>query len=372
MIEQESKKERAILVFLLEDRKPKEAEDGLIELSELAKTAGAEIVSHVTQRALPDTKTFIGSGKAQEVALIAEELDADIIIFNEDLTPSQQANLEKIIKRRIVDRTTLILDIFAQRAKTKEGKIQVEMAQLTHALSRLKGKGVMLSRLGGGIGTRGPGETKLEVERRGIGKRIARLKDELERIERVRKTQKKQRVKRGLYRIALVGYTNAGKSTLLNVLTDSNVLVEDKLFATLDPTSRRLRLLSGEVATISDTVGFIRGLPHHLVAAFKSTLEEVVEADLLLHVIDGSNPAFEQQIIAVEKILKDLKAFGLRIIPVFNKIDLLENEALLKLRSAYADAAFLSAKSGVGLSELLEMVIGEIEEGLRERVSDPS
>ncbi|MDI6799235.1 MAG: GTPase HflX [Actinomycetota bacterium] len=352
----EELKERAILVSLLIDKAAEETDRSLMELAELTKTAGAKIVAQVTQRGRPDPKTYVGSGKAIEITNLTQELDADTIIFNEDLTPSQQANLEAITSRKIIDRTTLILDIFAQRAQTKEGKIQVEMAQLTHRLSRLKGKGVALSRLGAGIGTRGPGETKLEVERRGIGKRIQRLKLELSKIEKVRQTQKKQRVKRGLFRLAIVGYTNAGKSTLLNALTKSNVLAEDKLFATLDPASKRLEVGGGTPVTISDTVGFIRDLPHHLVAAFKSTLEEVIEADLLLHVIDASHTGFDQQIASVESILNDLKVMDADILSVFNKIDRISTEYIKRLKKVYPDAVFVSAKEGMGLEGLKERI----------------
>ncbi len=294
----------------------------MAELEQLADTAKADTVGRFVQfRERPDPAWLIGKGKAEEIALAAEDTEADLVIFDRELSPAQIRNLEGIIPCKIIDRTQLILDIFAQRAQTREGRIQVELAQLQYLLPRLSGRGREMSRLGGGIGTRGPGEKKLETDRRHIRRLIADLKRELDEVKKHRQLLRTRRKKTGTYQVALVGYTNAGKSTLLNRLTGSGVLAEDKLFATLDPTSRRLVLPAGTEVILTDTVGFIRNLPHQLVAAFRSTLEQVREADLLLHVVDSSHPEAAEQIAAVEKVLEELDASDIPVLMVLNKAD---------------------------------------------------
>ncbi|MGZ6935657.1 MAG: GTPase HflX, partial [Acidimicrobiia bacterium] len=278
-------------------RTSEEAEASLDELARLADTAGAEPVAiELQRRDPPDPALYVGKGKAEELRLLAEALDVDVVIFDDELTPAQQRNLEKLFERDVVDRVALILDIFAQHAASQEGMVQVELAQLRYRLPRLRGRGLALSQQGGGIGTRGPGETQLEVDRRRIQRRITKLERDLVGLGRTRATQRKARTRRALSTVALVGYTNAGKSTLLNRLTDASVLVEDRLFSTLDPATRRLRLPGGETVLVSDTVGFVQRLPHQLVEAFRSTLEEVVDADLLLHVVDASRPEVDSRI----------------------------------------------------------------------------
>ncbi|HHT74261.1 MAG TPA: GTPase HflX [Firmicutes bacterium] len=297
-----------------------DVEDSLRELKDLAEDAGLEVVDwFVQKRPFPDAATFIGSGKAEELAAVVEP--EDLVIFDNELSPAQQGNLSDIIGAAVIDRTQLILDIFAQRAWTREGKIQVELAQLNYLLPRLVGSGAALSRLGGGIGTRGPGETKLETDRRRVRKRITDLKAELETVRHVRATQRARREKLAVPLVALVGYTNAGKSTLLRALTGSETFVADQLFATLDPTVRRWELPDGRWVFLSDTVGFIRRLPHTLVAAFRATLEEILYADLLLHVIDISHPQAREQQEAVEKVLAEIGA-AQPVINVYNKIDI--------------------------------------------------
>jgi len=294
----------------------------LRELERLTETAAAEVIARVVQfRNRKDPAWLIGRGKAEEIAQLAEESEADLIIFDQELSPAQIRNLEQLFPCKVIDRTQLILDIFAKRAQTKEGRIQVELAQLEYMLPRLAGRGKELSRLGGGIGTRGPGEKKLETDRRHIRRQIRELKKELEEVRKHRRLHHARRKKTGLPQVALVGYTNAGKSTLLNRLTGAGVLAEDQLFATLDPTTRLLRLPSGKNVLLTDTVGFIRQLPHHLVAAFRSTLEQVKEADLLLHVIDSSHPEADDQMKVVEWVLEELGASHLPVLKVYNKSD---------------------------------------------------
>ena len=301
------------------------AEDSLEELKQLADTAGAVVVNRFIQRrAKPDPAFFIGKGKVQELALYAQQENIDLCIFDDELTPVQQRNLELSLGVKIIDRTALILDIFAQRAHSREGKLQVELAQMRYRLPRLSGKGTELSRLGGGIGTRGPGETKLEVDRRRVRTRINDIEKELALVLQQRQQQRQRRKDNEVPLIALVGYTNAGKSTLLNALTDAGVLAENKLFATLDPTTRSVTLPDGETILFSDTVGFIQKLPHQLVAAFRATLEEVVEADLLLHVVDASHSQREAQEQAVYEVLKELKVAEKPMLLVFNKADRME------------------------------------------------
>ncbi len=345
--EVKSGQERAILVAVDMDNT---GEHSLDELERLAHTAGALVIHRVIQRKQTiDSATYVGRGKAEEIQYAAQELDADLIIFDDELSAAQIRNLEDIIGIRVIDRTSLILDIFAKRANSKEGKLQVELAQLKYRLPRLTGMGLTLSRLGGGIGTRGPGETKLETDRRHIRQRIFEIEKELKAVKIRRDSLRLRRKKIGYPTVALVGYTNAGKSTLMNLLTDSNILVEDKLFATLDPTSRKVILGNGQEIILIDTVGFINKLPHDLVEAFKSTLEEAVFADLLLHVVDGSSPYFMAQMKTVEGVLGSM---GLKkpIVTVYNKIDKLGNTAFLPRIKPYA---FISAAKGIGIEELL-------------------
>ena len=303
-------------------------EDSLAELAELARTAGATVVgTFIQKKAKPDTALFLGRGKVEEMAMFIQNERATLVIFDDELTPSQQRNLEMALGVKILDRTALILDIFAQRARTAAGKLQVELAQMKYSLPRILGQGLVLSRLGGGIGTRGPGETKLEVDRRRIRRRIHDIEGEIERLKKERLLHRERRRAARIPVAALVGYTNAGKSTLLNALTGADVFAEDKLFATLDPTTRSLRLADGREILVTDTVGFIQKLPHTLVQAFHATLEEVVEADILLHVVDVSNEAAEFQIEAVTEVLKELGAAEKPMLYVLNKLDRLTNSA---------------------------------------------
>lgn len=345
-----------------------EAEFSLDELEALADTAGADSLDRLTQkRDSPDPATYLGKGKAEEVVGVAIALDADMVIFDDELTPAQGRNLEEVAGvnplaergLKIIDRTGLILDIFAQHARSAEGKLQVELAQLNYRLPRLRGWGDVLSRLGAGIGTRGPGESALEAERRAILRRIQRVKKDLDELERTRRLKRKQRAKTGVPIVALVGYTNAGKSTLLRQLTDAEVLVQDKLFSTLDPTTRRLELQRNREVLLTDTVGFVRKLPHQLVEAFRSTLEEVGEAHLLLHLVDASRDP-NRQIDAVRKVLKDLEFAERPVIRVFNKIDLLDGPELEKLQGRFPDAAFISAQADQGLEALLHRLEAEL------------
>jgi GTP-binding protein HflX len=320
----------------------------------------------VQHRDAPDPATYLGSGKVKEIVSVAAALDADMLIFDDELTPAQGRNLEEqagvnpLAERglKIIDRTGLILDIFAQHAHSAEGKLQVELAQLNYRLPRLRGWGDVLSRLGGGIGTRGPGETALEAERRAILRRIQRVKKDLLALERTRRLKRKQRSRSGVPVVALVGYTNAGKSTLLRRLTDAAVLVEDKLFSTLDPTTRRLELAHRSVL-MTDTVGFVRKLPHQLVEAFRSTLEEVGEASLLLHVVDATRDP-GRQIGAVSQVLKEIDVAEIPSLLVMNKTDLLSEEEVEALRARFPEAAFCSADSGAGIEELLERLSEEL------------
>jgi GTP-binding protein HflX len=345
-----------------------EAEWSLDELEALADTAGADTVDRLLQRrGTPDPATYLGKGKARETVQLANALDADVLIFDDELTPAQGRNLEEmagvnpLAERglKIVDRTGLILDIFAQHARSAEGKLQVELAQLNYRLPRLRGWGDVLSRLGGGIGTRGPGETALESERRAILRRIQRVKKDLEDLERTRRLKRGRRTGSAVPVIALVGYTNAGKSTLLRRLTDAQVLVEDQLFSTLDPTTRRLQLPFGRDALMTDTVGFVKKLPHQLVEAFRSTLEEVGEAALLLHVVDASRDP-ERQIAAVNAVLSSIGATGAPSLLMMNKIDLLSEVELDKLKGRWPEAVLCSAHTGSGLDDLLLRISQEL------------
>ena len=358
MYDTETKQETVILVAVcLGDEN--ETDRSLDELEELARTAGAHALARIVQnREGIHPGTYIGKGKLEELKLLLDAYAADGIICDDELSPAQLTNLSQTLACKVMDRTLLILDIFAGRARTSEGKIQVELAQLKYRQSRLTGLGTSLSRLGGGIGTRGPGEKKLEMDRRLIAKRIRALKEELEEVRRHRDLIRQGRKKNHHTVAAIVGYTNAGKSTLLNTLTGAGVLEEDALFATLDPTTRMLELPEGGQILLTDTVGFIRKLPHHLIEAFKSTLEEAVFADLIIHVVDASNPQMEQQMQVVYDTLRQLKAGDKRIITLFNKQDRLTGEVHLK--DLQADHSLkISARTGDGLPEL-KMLLEEL------------
>ncbi|MDQ8733765.1 GTPase HflX [Paenibacillus sp. LHD-38] len=353
--------EKAILISLVtsnDKRKGGDPEMSLQELVQLTETAGVEVLTTITQnKETVDSKWFIGKGKVQEVKALADELGATTAIFDQELSGAQVRNLEESLDLKIVDRTQLILDIFAGRAKTREGIIQVELAQLSYLLPRLSGQSKNLSRLGGGIGTRGPGETKLETDRRHIRDRIFDLKTVLEEVVRHRKLHRERRKKSGVTQVALVGYTNAGKSTLLRELTNADVYVENQLFATLDPTSRTLELPNGREIVLTDTVGFIQNLPTDLVAAFRATLEEVCEADLVLHVIDSSSPMRDEQIKVVNKIMGDLGASDKPFIKVYNKKDIcINNGSLADMPITSGDNLVISAYDSDDL-ELLKQTV---------------
>ncbi len=335
-------------------------ESTLDELEALVETAGGQAVARVLQnRNAPEPATLIGEGKVREIAALAEDLQADMIVFDNQLTPIQMRNLEEAINRPILDRTGVILDIFALRAKTAEGKLQVELAQYKYLLPRLMGQGKNLSRLGGGIGTRGPGETKLETDRRHIRARIEKLEEELERVRKVRHEQRRRREKNGVPTVALVGYTNAGKSTLLNALTGAGVHAQNRLFDTLDPTTRLMTLDDGMDVLVTDTVGFIRDLPHQLVNAFRATLEELAYADLVLHVIDASHPDREQQAIVAEQLIDELCDKETPRVRVFNKIDLSDYESLPPESD---DVVCISAANGTNLDGLKRRLKEKLDE----------
>lgn len=352
--------ERAILIGMEWGRNNSlwTVDDSLEELKQLADTAGATVIKKFIQkRPKPDPAFFIGRGKVQELALYAQQENIDLCIFDDELSPAQQRNIESVMGIRILDRTALILDIFAQRARTNEGKLQVELAQLQYTLPRIMGKGLMLSRLGGGIGTRGPGETKLEVDRRRIRDRIAFIKDQIEKVKAVRSLHRSKRKKNNVFEVSLVGYTNAGKSTLLNTLTNSDIYAKDQLFATLDPTTRQLTLPNKQEIIITDTVGFIQRLPHQLIAAFRSTLEVVTEADLLVHVIDVSHELYKEQAAAVHEVLKEIGAETKPVITVYNKIDKLPPDSKLADRLALEeDTVCISAAKKLNLESLQQMI----------------
>ena len=347
IFENKAEMERVILVGLSD-------EENLDELEELVRTAGACAVGRMTQeRSQPDNATYLGSGKLQELSMMVEALDATGIVCDDELSPAQIGNMERVLQTKIMDRTLLILDIFAARASTSEGKIQVELAQLRYRMTRLRGFGTSLSRLGGGIGTRGPGEKKLETDKRLIKDRISGLKRELEEVKCHREVQRSQRKKNRIPVAAIVGYTNAGKSTLLHALTGAEVLQEDKLFATLDPTTRELKLPSGQEMLLTDTVGFINKLPHHLVDAFRSTLEEAKHADLIIHVADASNEKVELQMMTVYETLRELGISDKPIFTLFNKQDCIQGD--ISLRDVRAQKIiWISARTGAGLSDILE------------------
>jgi GTP-binding protein HflX len=360
--------ERAGVVGVYFNRRGRvQAEESLAELEALAEAAGAVVVERILQeRPAPDPALFVGRGKAEELRRLVEVHSLDLWVFDEELTPGQQRNLENATGCKILDRTQLILDIFGRRARTREGKLQVELAQLNYLLPRLAGKGTMLSRLGGGIGTRGPGETKLEMDRRRIRNRIARLRRELDRVVTHRDLQRARRKGVPLPIITLVGYTNAGKSTLFNALTQAGTFESDQLFATLDPLLRRLTLPNGLEVILSDTVGFARKLPHHIIAAFRATLEEVRAADLLLHVMDVSNLAWREQAEAVGSVLRELGVQNTPVIDICNKADLLPAEPAD--RYPRGCELLVSAKKGRGLTALLERIAGALDSS-RSRLS---
>ncbi len=337
-----------------------QAEDYIDELAMLTKTAGGVTIEKILQnRTKPDPSTYVGKGKLRELKQIAASRNIDTIIFDDDLSPTQIRNVEKETKAKVLDRSGLILDIFAGRAKTSAAKTQVELAQLQYLLPRLTRFWSHLSRQQGGIGTRGPGETQIETDRRLIDKRIATLKDKLEKLDRQRKTQRKGRSK--MTRVSLVGYTNAGKSTLMNALTDTKVLAENRLFATLDSTVRKFELDSYEIL-LSDTVGFIRKLPHNLIESFKSTLDEVRESDILLHLVDASANVIEDYIDVVDETLEELEVEDKKLLMVFNKVDKIKPQHIAELKAAYPEAVFISAERGIGLDKLENRIQELIEE----------
>ncbi len=352
LYENEENPERALLVEV--NTGEYDAESSLAELYELVRSAGAEPFGAITQnRPSQDNATCVGSGMMEEIADFCEKHEIDLLIFDCELSPTQIRNIENISKVRVVDRTMLILDIFAARAKSREGRLQVELAQLKYMLPRLSGKGTSLSRLGGGIGTRGPGESKLESDRRHIRRRIDTLKEQLETVEKHRSQITRRRQKDGVITVALVGYTNAGKSTLMNTLTQAGVLAENMLFATLDPTARSLKLPGGATVMLIDTVGFVRRLPHHLVQAFRSTLEQAATADIILNICDASSPEAQEHLKVTKDLLAELGCEGRPIIPVFNKSDLVPAANIIPF---VGNSVRISAATGAGVDKLLSVI----------------
>ena len=351
--------ERAILVTVdFGKREEWTAEERSMELAELARSAGANVVrKEIVHRHQPQPACFIGTGKAEELAALCADNHIGIVIFNNDLSGAQQKNLEDIIKTKTIDRTQLILDIFAKHAHSNEGKVQVELAQLLYLLPRLIGKGIYLSRLGGGIGTRGPGEQKLEIDRRRIRSRITHLKKELEDLSQRRAMMRKKRGRFSILTISIIGYTNVGKSTLLNALTDAAVIVQDKLFSTLDPTVRKFMLPNKQKVLFVDTVGFLDRLPHHLIEAFKATLEEVVEADLLLHLVDVSHPKVREQAGAVYKVLEEIGAADKPAVTILNKIDKVDQVVIDRFKGYFQGSIAISALKKEGFDELIKKVL---------------
>lgn len=348
----EEKIQKALLVSV--DTGEFDAEASLEELAELVKSAGAEPELTVMQKLdRPEAATFVGTGKLKEIAEICKQQETDIIVVDSELSPTQIKNIENETDKRVIDRTTLILDIFAQRARSKEGKLQVELAQLKYMLPRLTGKGVEMSRLGGGIGTRGPGETKLETDKRHIRRRTETLKAELAEVEKHRNMLRKRRKKDGVITCAIVGYTNAGKSTLMNYLTNAGVLAQDKLFATLDPTSRALKLPSGVTVMLIDTVGLVRRLPHHLVEAFRSTLEEAAQSDIIINLCDASSDEARTHLAVTKDLLESLNCGDTPIINVLNKCDLVQKDTMEQEFESYVK---ISARTGDGVDKLLEII----------------
>ena len=360
-------RERAALVGLVAGRARRlEAERSLDELAGLADAAGAEVVLRVLQeRPKPDPSTFLGSGKIQTLALSCAETGVDLVVFDNELSPAQLRQIEELVGRKIVDRTQLILDIFARRARTREGKLQVELAQLKYLLPRLVGAGSALSRLGGGIGTRGPGETKLETDRRRIRTRIHAITDDIEQVRKRRSQLRERRHKASVPTVALVGYTNAGKTTLFNVLTKADADVSNALFVTLDPLVRQVRLPDRRELLVSDTVGFIDRLPHALVAAFRATLEETAEADLVLHVIDAAAPDRERRMAAVAQVLEEVGAVDVPLVEVYNKCDVLTPDERRRLQEQDPSALCISALTRQGIDELIDTVASRLELDVR-------
>jgi GTP-binding protein HflX len=353
--------ERAALVGVVSPSSRSDPDHSLDELAGLADAAGASVVLRMLQeRPKPDPATFIGAGKVSSLAAACDEADVDVVIFDNELTPAQLRQLEERLERKVIDRTQLILDIFARRARTREGKWQVELAQLKYLLPRLAGSGTALSRLGGGIGTRGPGETKLESDRRRIRVRIQAIQREIDQVRQRRSQLRERRHKQSVPTVALVGYTNAGKTTLFNRLTDETAVASDALFVTLDPLVRRVRLPDNRELLVSDTVGFIDRLPHALVAAFGATLEEVAEADLILHVIDSGSADRDRQVAAVRNVLEEVGASDVPTLPVYNKIDTITADERRRLREAEPSAALISAASGSGVAELLQIIASRL------------
>ena len=358
----EQRRERAVLVGVEFPQQKWALSSSLAELERLADTAGADTVGVTTQKLThPNPRTFVGSGKVEEIASLCRSTSADLVIFDDELTPSQQSNLEKSVDRdiKIIDRTALILDIFALHATSKEGRLQVKLAQNQYLLPRLRGMWAHLAsnRMGGGVGSRfGEGESQLEVDRRLVRKRITTIKRELKHLSEIRGMQRESRYASGLFKVSLAGYTNAGKSSLLNTLTAADVLAYDKLFATLDSTTRKFRLAEGREITLTDTVGFIQKLPTTLVEAFKSTLDEITGSDLILQVVDSSSEEFEEQIIAVEEVLDQINAQKIPRLIVFNKIDLLSADQILAMKNRFGDALFVSAVTRAGIEDLLSRI----------------
>jgi GTP-binding protein HflX len=353
--------ERAALVGVVTSASRSDADNSLDELAGLADAAGARVVLRMQQeRSKPDPATFIGAGKVASLAAACDEADVGVVIFDNELSPAQLRQLEERLERKVIDRTQLILDIFARRARTREGKWQVELAQLKYLLPRLVGAGTALSRLGGGIGTRGPGETKLETDRRRIRVRIQSIQKEIDHVRQRRSQLRERRHKQSVPTVALVGYTNAGKTTLFNRLTDETAVASDALFVTLDPLVRRVRLPDNRELLVSDTVGFIDRLPHALVAAFSATLEEVAGADLILHVIDAGSAERDRQVAAVKRVLEEVGASDVPMLAVFNKIDTITTDERRRLREANPSAALISATAGMGVGELLQMIASRL------------
>ena len=349
--------ERVVLVGVWTSGTAIDAERSMRELAALAETAGTLVLDAVIQRRdRPDPATYIGSGKAAELKRIVAQYGADTVICDGELTPGQLRNLEDVIKVRVVDRTWLILDIFAQHARSREGKAQVSLAQMQYMLPRIRGWGEALSRQGAGVLARGPGETKIETDRRRIRDQMAKLRKDLAAMSQTREIQRRSRRKNAIPAIAIAGYTNAGKSSLLNQLTGAGVLVEDSLFATLDPTVRKIKLPSGREVTVTDTVGFVRHLPHQLVEAFRSTLEEITDADLVLHLLDGSDESPVSQLNAVREVLAELGLTEVKELVVINKVDVSDAQTITEMKLLVPEALFISAKTGTGLAQLLELI----------------
>ena len=370
MLDNEEKKERFILAGVHTGRADKindTTDESLDELDELVKTAGGEVIGQLIQNKSDlESATYMGEGKLEELAELVAAMEADAVVFDDELSPVQLRNITDALGCKVLDRSMLILDIFAMRAKSGEGKLQVELAQLKYRLPRLRGAGIEMSRTGGGIGTRGPGETQLETDRRHIRRRISSLEDEIAEMKKHRSLIRGRRKKDGVITAAIVGYTNAGKSTLLNALTGAGILAEDKLFATLDPTSRAITLDDNRRILLVDTVGFIRKLPHHLIEAFKSTLEEAVVADFLIHVIDASDDEMENQISVVNSVLRDIGATGKRTVTVYNKIDkLTDHNKAMSLGGG--NSVLISAKTGLHMDKLM-YAISETAPGKKQKV----